>query len=284
MYDLTIIGTGPAGISAALTAKARNLNFLWLGSSALSSKIEKAERIMNYPGLLSVSGKDMSDILKKQIDDSGIEITNAQANAIYDMGSHYTVSASSEFYETKTIIIATGMATAKVIDGEERLLGNGVSYCATCDGALYKGKTIAVVCTDKNFEEEIEFLSKTASDIHLFTTYKEPIIKASNIEHYVGIPDSVNGSLRVESVTYKNSVIPVNGVFFLKESVNPKVLLSGLAMENNHIIVNRDCETNMHGVYAAGDCTGLPYQYTKATGEGNIAVHSVLKYLKENKE
>lgn len=283
MHDLMIVGSGPAGISAALTAKARNMDFIWFGSRSLSNKIEKAEKIMNYPGLPGVTGKQMHDIFLQQIDESGITITQSQVNSIYDFGEYFAAGAENEIYEARTVILTVGMATTREIEGEERLLGCGVSYCATCDGALYKNKEIAVVCSSPKYENEISFLSDIASHVYLFTTYKDINIRKDNISWYLGLPSCINGDARVSSVTFKGNEIPVNGVFFLKDSINPGVLLSGLDMSDGHIIVNRAQETSIKGVFAAGDCTGRPYQYTKATGEGNVAVHSALEYLKQHK-
>lgn len=279
-----IIGSGPAGISAALTAKARNLNFIWFGSRTLSTKIEKAEKIMNYPGLPAVTGSEMQSVFLKQIVDCDITITEAQVNSIYDCGGYFAAGADNEIYEAKSVIMTVGMTTTREIEGEARLLGCGVSYCATCDGALYKNKDIAVICASPKFEDEVTFLAGLANHIYLFTPYKETELKCDNITHYHGFPASVDGDKKVASVTFKGEAIPVNGAFFLKDSINPGVLLSGLDMAGGHIIVDRTQKTNIDGVYAAGDCTGRPYQYAKAVGEGNVAVHSVLEYLKEHKD
>lgn len=284
MYDLMIIGSGPAGISAALTAKARNLNFIWFGSRALSTKIEKAEKIMNYPGLPAVTGSEMQSVFLKQIDDCGITITESQVNSIYDCGGYFAAGADNEIYEAKAVIMTVGMTTTREIEGEARLLGCGVSYCATCDGALYKNKDIAVICASPKFEDEVTFLAGLANHIYLFTPYKETTLQYDNITHFNGLPASVDGDKKVASVTFKGEAIPVSGTFFLKDSINPGVLLSGLDMAGGHIIVDRTQKTNIDGVYAAGDCTGRPYQYAKAVGEGNVAVHSVLDYLKKHKD
>ena len=181
MYDLMIIGSGPAGISAALTAKARNLNFIWFGSRALSTKIEKAEKIMNYPGLPAVTGSEMQSVFLKQIDDCGITITESQVNSIYDCGGYFAAGADNEIYEAKAVIMTVGMTTTREIEGEARLLGCGVSYCATCDGALYKNKDIAVICASPKFEDEVTFLAGLANHIYLFTPYKETTLQYDNI-------------------------------------------------------------------------------------------------------
>lgn len=156
--------------------------------------------------------------------------------------------------------------------------------CATCDGALYKNKDIAVICASPKFEDEVTFLAGLANHIYLFTPYKETTLQYDNITHFNGLPASVDGDKKVASVTFKGEAIPVSGAFFLKDSINPGVLLSGLDMAGGHIIVDRTQKTNIDGVYAAGDCTGRPYQYAKAVGEGNVAVHSVLDYLKKHKD
>ena len=167
MYDLLIIGSGPAGVSAALSAKARGLDFLWFGSRALSQKIEKAERIMNYPGLPAVTGAEMRSAFLSQIDAAGICILEERVNAVYDMGGYYTALVNDKLYDGRAVILATGVSNGREIPGESRLLGKGVSYCATCDGELYRGKRIAVVCTDPSLEEEIEFLAGLASEVFL---------------------------------------------------------------------------------------------------------------------
>lgn len=279
MLDLIIIGSGPAGISAALTAKKRNLNFLWFGNSSLSMKIEKAERITNYPGLINVTGKQMQAVFQQQIKDEGIGLIEKRIDSVYDLGSYYAVCINEDIYEAKSVIIAVGVETRKEIPGEQRLLGHGVSYCATCDGALYKNKKIAVVCTNPQFEEEVEYLAGMASEVILYTTYKECHIERPNVEINMGYPSKIIGEQRVIGIIFKNQCINVDGVFLLRDSISPDVLLRGLEMDNGHIKVDREQVTNLKGCFAAGDCTGRPYQYAKAVGEGNVAVHSVIKYL-----
>lgn len=279
MLDLIIIGSGPAGISAALTAKKRNLNFLWFGNSSLSMKIEKAERITNYPGLINVTGKQMQSIFQHQIKNEGITLIEKRIDSVYDMGSYYVACVNEEMLETKAVIMAVGVESTKEIPGEHRLLGCGVSYCATCDGALYKDKKIAVICTNPQFEEEVEYLADMVSELILFTTYKECHVERPNVKANLGYPSGIIGDEKVQGITFKDQLINVDGVFFLRDSMSPDILLRGLEMDNGHIKVDREQKTNLMGCFAAGDCTGRPYQYVKAVGEGNVAVHNVIKYL-----
>lgn len=284
MYDLLIIGSGPAGVSAALSAKARDLDFLWFGSRALSAKIEKAERIMNYPGLPAVTGVEMRDAFLGQIDRLGISILEERVNAVYDMGGYYTAAVNDKMYDGRSVILATGVAGSREIPGESRLLGRGVSYCATCDGELYRGKRIAVVCTDPSFEEEIEFLAGLAAEMLLFTGYQGCGVRRDNVRHATGWPTEILGADRVAGIACGGGTAEVDGVFCLRPCVAPAALLPGLAAEGGHIPVDRRQRTNLPGCFAAGDCTGRPYQYAKAVGEGNVALHSAVEYLREQAE
>ena len=283
-YDIAVIGTGPAGLSAAINAKNRNRNIIIFGKKNLSDKIISAHEINNYLGLYGMTGMEVVEAFKNHIDRMGIEITEENVISVYPMDDYFSILSSDGMYESSTVILATGISFGTPIKGEKEFLGKGVSYCATCDGALYKNKDIAVICASPKFEDEVTFLAGLANHIYLFTPYKETTLQYDNITHFNGLPASVDGDKKVASVTFKGEAIPVSGAFFLKDSINPGVLLSGLDMAGGHIIVDRTQKTNIDGVYAAGDCTGRPYQYAKAVGEGNVAVHSVLEYLKEHKD
>ena len=141
MYDCIIIGSGPAGISAALTLKANAKSFVMLGKKSLSAKIEKAENIANYPGLYSISGQDFCTALKDQLAREEIDVLEEKAVGVYALKGKFLVQAEgNNTYESRTVILACGVENGKPIVGEEEFLGRGVSYCATCDGMLYKGK------------------------------------------------------------------------------------------------------------------------------------------------
>lgn len=279
MYDTIIIGTGAAGISAALTLKQLNKNFLWIGSKNLSYKINSAEKIMNYPGLPSISGLEMKNVFVKQISDMGIEILEGQVTGVYDLSTHYAVLCNNQQYEANTIILGMGVETIKPVPGEVELLGQGVSYCATCDGFLYKGKDITVVASSKGFEHEAKYLASLANKVNYIGLYKNIDMDLENVSIIKGMPQQILKENKKMKVVLKDGSLESDGVFMLKEAISPSVLVPGLEAVNGHIVVDREMKTNMKGVFAAGDCTGRPYQYAKAVGEGNVAAHSVVSYL-----
>ena len=286
IYDLAIVGTGPAGVSAALTAKARGLNFIWFGSKDLSIKIEKAEEIHNYPGLCAVTGGQMQEAFLKQLQTEEISVTEKTIHQIFRMGKNYALFAGQEGWTAKTILLAVGTTTAGTIPGEQEYLGKGVSYCATCDGRLYQGRTIAVICNNPKYEEEVRFLAKLAEKVYVYASYPDFGMNAATVEVRQNPAKEIIGEQLVTGIRERKTdeVIPVSGVFCLKDAYSPATLLKDIEMENNHIKVDRSMRTSLPGCYAAGDCTGRPYQYAKAVGEGNVAVHSILEYLHENEE
>lgn len=283
MYDCIIIGTGAAGISAALTLKARGKSFLFIGSKSLSAKISAAEKINNYPGIPSASGNELKISFLNHLNAAGIQITAAQVTGVYDMGGHFGVLCGQDSYEAKTVILATGVESVRPVPGELEFLGRGVSYCATCDGLLYKGKKIVVVCTSKDMEDEAEYLASLASEVVFAPLYKDVALKGKNVRCINDMPKAIEGGKRVERVVFRDEVVPCDGVFMLKSAIAPSALVPGLKTEGGHVVVDRQCRTNLSGLFAAGDCTGRPYQYAKAAGEGNVAAHSVCEFLSAQK-
>lgn len=280
MTDCIIIGSGLAGISAALTLKANGKSFLLFGSPDLSEKIEKAESIRNYPGFIGGSGKAFSELLKGQLQAEKIEVLDEKVGGVYALKDKFTVNTQNgKLYESRAVILACGVESVKQIEGEEEFTGRGVSYCATCDGFLYKGKTIAVLCTTKRLEHEIGYLADFAQKVYVLPMYKGVEIERENVELIRKMPTKIEGAKRVERIVFADRELAVDGVFMLRESVSPAVLVGGLQTEKGHVVVGRDMSTNLKGLYAAGDCTGRPYQYAKAAGEGNIAAHSVSEFL-----
>ena len=281
MYDVAIIGSGPAAISAALTLKLHNKNIIWFGSKKLSPKVEKSEKIANYPGVPMVTGPELNRLYREQIEAMGLEITEQQVTKISASRKGFMVLGGSDIYEAKTVLLATGAVSGKGFPNEAELLGHGVSYCATCDGFLYKGKTIAIYCGSKDFEHEVTYLAEIAAKVYLFTPYTCELT-GENIVVNPGKLKAICGEKKANGIDLLDgTTLDVDGVFILRPAVAPANLIKGIELSGADIVVDRNMATNKPGCFAAGDCTGRPYQLTKAVGEGNVAAHSIVAYLAE---
>lgn len=283
-YDIAIIGTGPGGLEAAITAKIRNKNILLIGNKNLSLKVEKAHTIKNYLGIPDAAGEDLTASFKKHLEDMEIEITEDKISSVYAMGDYFALQGADVMYEAETVILATGVVLGKPYPGENEYLGKGVSYCATCDAPLYLGKTAAVLGFSPKEEAEAAFLGEVCEKVYYFPQYKEPVeLSKDNIEICMDKPKEIKGEMTVNTLITDSGEVSVDGVFILRESVAPSQLVPGLLTEDNHVKVNRKLETSIPGCFACGDITGTPYQYIKAAGEGNVAALSAVAYLDEKK-
>ena len=279
MLDIAIIGAGPAGLSAAITGVIRNKKVKVFGNPPSTSYIYKAERVDNYLGMPGISGKEMMEKFITHANDIGVVIENKKVIEIFPMGEYYTLNVENEFIEAKTIILANGVAKTSSFEGEDKFLGKGVSYCATCDGPLYRGKAVAVIGDGAHAEEDANYLSEVTDKVYYIPLYKELKNLNSNIEVVSSRPRKIVGENVVTGIELVEGAVDVSGVFIIKESIPTTKLLAGLEIEEKAISVNRKMETNFKGVYAAGDCTGKPHQLAKAVGEGNMAVLQAVNYL-----
>lgn len=313
-YDIAIIGTGPAGISAAITATIRNKKIILFGSRKLSDKIRKAHLIQNYPGFPECSGEDLCNAFAAHLKKMGIEITEEKINAVYPMGETFALQTmKNEMHQARSVILACGMVQGKLLPGEEELVGRGVSYCATCDAPLYRGRSVAVIGYSLEAEEEVNFLSEVASEVLYFPVYRvEPKVSES-VKVVRQIPQAIlnkeaaeeafslaqadpakssakdlasgealsvdalkQGQLAVQTT---KDTFPADGIFVLRSSVPAGQLIPGIEMDGEHVKVNLQMETSVPGCFACGDITGRPYQYVKAAGQGNVAVLSAVSYI-----
>lgn len=281
-YDIAIIGTGPAGISAAITAKLRNKNIILFGNKDLSDKINKAHSIKNYTGLPNVTGEELATALKNHLNDLDIEITEKRVNAVYSMGEYFALQVGKEMIESKSLIIATGVTASKTLENEDEFLGRGVSYCVTCDAHFCKGKDVAVIAYTKEAEEDALFLSEVCSSIKYFPLYdisNEIFDKYGNIQIIKDKPIGFAGNMKAEKIICENSSYDAFSTFVVRNNISADKLVPGLKTDGTHIIVDLQMETNIKGLFACGDIAGKPYQYIKSAGQGNIAALSAVAYL-----
>ena len=280
-YDIAVIGTGPAGVSAA---KVRGKKLILFGSRHLSDKVEKAHSILNYPGLPNVSGAELANAYRMQLDSLDIPITEKQVTAVYAMGDYFAIQTPDDMVESTAVILAAGVVTSKALPGEDAFLGRGVSYCATCDAHFYRGKTVAVLGYSEQACREADFLAETCEKVLYFPAAPHEVQVNGRVEVVREKPAAILGDRQARTLETKSGKrFDVDGIFVLRASVAPDKLVPGLAVEDNHIRVDLQMRTNLPGCFACGDAVGPPYQYIKAAGQGNVAALSAVAYLAEQK-
>ncbi len=282
MYDVIVIGCGPAGLSTAINCKIRNKEVIVFGGEVCSPKLYGAHSIKNYLGIIDIKGEELRDRFLEHAGSLGIPIKNTRVDGITSMGDYFSVLVKQDVYEAKAVVLAMGVMTDRKLKGEDVYLGKGVSYCGTCDGFFFRDKDVAVIAYTK--EEgiyEANYLSEICRNCYFIPMYKDDEKEINeNIKVINDNPLDITGDGNlVTGLKLKNQDLKVDGVFVIRESIPPSQLVLGLEIKDKHINVERNMETNIKGLYAAGDCTGAPYQISKAVGEGQIAALEACRYI-----
>ena len=255
-----IIGGGPAGCSAAMTLRLRgeNVTVLCSGPGALS----RAKRVDNYPGLAQMPGEEMLSTFRRQTEAMGAVLRDGVARYIQRTKRGFTVLAGEEMLACDAVLLATGTARVNLIPGEEELLGHGVSYCATCDGMLYRGRSVAAVVLGPGFEEDVRFLQSICK-----VDVRREAPRALRAEGEQILLSDADGDTAYDCV------------FILRPTVALTTLLPALKTADGAVCVDADMQTNVPGVFAAGDITGAPHQVARAVGQGNTAALGIVRFL-----
>ncbi len=264
-YDVLIIGGGPAGMSAGINVMARNRSVAIISNPIEENPLWKSDMVDNHLGMPRQTGAEMLTAMRTHAEQKGVKFITGKALSAVETGTGFYVSVGMEVYESSAIILATGVARSKKFVGEAEFLGNGVSYCATCDAFAYRGKKVGVVGYTATAEEECKFLEQMGCKVTYFN-------KPKQCELY--------GDTKITSIKCDGVTEDIDGVFILRPTMAPTDLFPTLATENGYIVTNKNMETNIKNVFSAGDCTGLPLQVSKAVGEGLIAGQSAGKIMK----
>ena len=304
-YDVIIIGGGPAGLAAGLYASRGGLKTAIFEKALVGGQIVLTTEIENYPGVDgNVSGFDIIEKMKKQAIDFGVDIIEEGIDAIGLRGLCKLIETPKGKYEAKAVIVATGAHPRKLnVPGEQKLTGRGVSYCATCDGALYRGKRVAVVGGGDSAVEEAQFLAKFAEKVYIIhrrdkfraeKIIQERAFKNPKIEMiWDSIVQEVNGTMAVESLTLYNkntketSKLAVEGIFVYVGIIpNTELVESRVELDDRDFIVTDETmHTTVPGVFAAGDVIHkVLRQVVTAAADGAIAAFSAERWIEENKE
>ncbi|MGE5379925.1 MAG: NAD(P)/FAD-dependent oxidoreductase [Methylocystaceae bacterium] len=279
IIDLIVVGSGPAGLSAAINAKIRRLDLLVIGEKGGSHRLRKAPLINNYLGLPNINGNDLQDTFFDHAQKLGIEIMAARVDSIIPADDYFILVAGEEMLNTRTVILATGIPYRPSLAGENQFLGNGLGYCATCDGPLYQGKTVAIIGRNQEAEAEAIFMADVCQTVYYLPRYRLTNTLDDRIKIVPSEPKALKGDAKVTHLVLKDGELEVDGVFIIGAEAAPDRLVPGLALDDIHIGVNRDQATNLPGLFAAGDCTGSPYQIARAVGEGLVAGLNAAHYI-----
>lgn len=278
MIDVAIIGAGPAGLSAAVNAcqMGKSVKIIDSGTTYLS----RAEKVNNYLGMYNISGEEMIESFKSHAKNMGADIIPGKVLKILPNEGTFLLNVDTDVYESRAVILALGVCNKSSIKGEQEFLGQGVSYCAVCDGMLYRGKKVAAYGLSNHAEEEANYLANIGVNV-VFISSKEKNEKLDkNIEHIRANVLEINGGsgadpnkiITIQDIPNKTiKKLELSAIFILRDSLSPGTLIDGINMVDGYIRVDKNMETNIKNIYAAGDCTGKPLQVAKAVGEGLIA-------------
>ena len=301
IYDVIVVGAGPAGLAAAIYGKRAGMNILVLDSSSISGgQILSTYEIDNYPGMPGVSGEELAQSMRGHCDKLGVEFARGKVTCIVDKGTTKELITKKATFEGKAIIIATGASNRLLgCPGEDELSGVGVSYCATCDGAFFKDKTVAVVGGGDVALEDALYLARFCSKVYVIhrrdefrgaAILQEQVKALDKIQIiYDSTVEAINGTDKVESILIYNKKtttkeeIQLDGVFIAVGNVPNVRGISGLPKQDEagYIIADETCETSIPGIFAAGDVrTKQLRQVITATADGANAITSIGRYLK----
>lgn len=300
MYDVIILGAGPAGLTAGIYAARGGLNAVIVESKAVGGQAALTAEIENYPGFESVSGFELVSLIQAQCERLGVAfVYDNPVNVSLDGNIKSVETAYSGVLEARAVILATGaMPRTLGLPRESALMGGGVSYCATCDGAFFKGKAVAVVGGGNTAAEDALYLEKFASSvtlIHRRDALRADAILAKRIAEstvkvaWDSVVTQLNGENKLSSVTLKNvktgelSDLPVSGLFVAVGQTPATEGLKGVELDGGYIVTDEEMHTSLPGVFAAGDVRKKTLrQVVTATADGAIAAESAIKFLNTN--
>ena len=281
-YDIAVIGSGPAGLSAAVNARARGKSVLVVGNDYRESPLYRAERVDNYLGMPGRTGAGLMEDYRRHAEAMEVDLRTGRVLNIMQMDGTSYLSIGSDMETAKAVVLATGVTRGKKLPGEVRYLGRGVSYCATCDGMLYRGRPVVVVDLAPDAAEEANFLQGIGCQVTYVSAQRpEGLVPAIQWVRRTGGLE-ILGEDTVTALRVGEAELPAQCVFLLRSAFPPADLLPDLALEDGYITVDRRMRTNLPGVFAAGDCTGLPLQLAKAVGEGLVAGQSAAEYVDQH--
>ena len=302
MYDIIVVGAGPAGLTAAIYARRADKSVLVLERGTFGGQITYSPRIENYPGFNEISGNELAEKLMEQAMNLGAEIEMTEVTGVDNSGTFFTVRSEDGDYMAKSVIIATGSKHRQLeLDREEEFIGNGISFCAVCDGAFYAGKTVAVIGGGNSALVEAVMLSDIASKLYIiqnldFLTGEEKlqsilrgkknveIICGTVVDSYLG-GDELNGLILKDVNTGDKTRLDLDGVFIAIGQIPENEIFENLVdlTDRGYVDADERCLTKTKGLFVAGDCRNkFIRQISTATSDGAIAALAACRYIDDN--
>ncbi len=279
-YEIAVIGGGPAGISAAITASSKGRKVILFEAHGFSPRLRSVAQITDYMGVPNVSGSELMDIFVKHLKEMPVDIVEEKIISLCEVGEGFILGTPHGEYSADAVVLATGISRSTLLPGEKEFLGKGVSYCAVVDAAKYKSRSVAAIATVPDALEEVEYLADQCEQVFFFPQYSGYIPpKKKNITVILDKPTEITGTDKVTGLRAGEDFYSVKAVFVFRATDPLNSFLPGLEIRGRSIYVDDQAQTNIEGVFAGGDCTGQPWQVNRAAGQGQKAALSAIRYL-----
>lgn len=284
-FDIAVIGGGPAGIAAAITAQSKGRKVVLFEAHGFSPRLRSVSEITDYLGLRPMSGTELMDHFVAHLSRTDVFVVEEKVVSLKEVGNGFVVGTPSGNFDVDAVVLCTGVSRSNLLVGEKEFMGRGVSYCAKIDGVKYKGKRVAAIATTDDAMDEIELLCDYCEHVYLFPRYsgfRPP--KRKNISIVIEPPTEITGTDRVTGLHTDTDFFGVQAVFMFRATDPLNSFLPQLQIRGRSVYVDDQAQTNVEGVFAGGDCTGQPWQVNRAAGQGQKAALSAIRYLAKRDE
>lgn len=284
-FDIAVIGGGPAGIAAAITAQSKGRKVVLFEAHGFSPRLRSVTEISDYLGLRPMSGTELMDHFVAHLSRTDVFVVEEKVVSLKEAGNGFVIGTPSGNFNAEAVVLCTGVSRSNLLVGEKEFMGRGVSYCAKVDGVNYKGKRVAAIATTDDAMEEIELLADYCEHVYLFPRYsgfRPP--KRKNITIVIEPPTEITGTDRVTGLHTDTDYFGVQAVFMFRATDPLNSFLPELQIRGRSVYVDDQAQTNVEGVFAGGDCTGQPWQVNRAAGQGQKAALSAIRYLAKRDE
>lgn len=284
-YDIAIIGGGPAGLSAAITATSKGRKVVLFEAAGFSPRLRSVDLVADYMGIPNMSGNELINRFVLHAEHTGTFIVQEKVVHLKEKGGYFEIGTPSAKYVADAVILATGISRSNLISGEKEFLGRGVSYSAKLDALAYRGKRVAAIVTIPDAIKEVEYLADVCEEVIFLPRYKDyKVPDRKNVTVVTEVPLDITGTDHVTGLLTAGEFYNLDAVFLFRASDPLNSFLPDLQMRGRSVLVDDQAETSIDGVFAGGDCTGQPWQVSRAAGQGQKAAISAINYLAKRDE